>query len=78
MLMKITTDHSEIDQYYDDDNEIEISFNNTNLNDALLYVRLGLTKKNINELSSIDIKKKQLYGYIPLNEFNISFDCNII
>ena len=63
---------------YDNNNEIEILFNNTDLNYALLYVRLGLTYNNEEELLSIDIKKNSLFGYIPLNEFNVSFDCNVI
>jgi hypothetical protein len=63
---------------FDEDDEVEISFlNDINLNDVLLYVRIGLTKKNEEELFGTDINNNQIYGYIPLNEFNISFEYDV-
>ena len=64
---------------FDEDDEVEISFlNDLNLNDVLLYVRIGLTKKNEEELFGTDINNNQIYGYIPLNEFNISFEYDVL
>ena len=64
---------------FDEDDEVEISFlNDINLHDVLLYVRIGLTKKNEEELFGTDINNNQIYGYIPLNEFNISFEYDVL
>jgi hypothetical protein len=64
---------------FDEDDEIDISFlNDINLNDVLLYIRIGLTKKNEEELFGTDINNNQAYGYIPLNEFNISFEYDVV
>jgi hypothetical protein len=64
---------------FDEDDEVEISFlNDLNLNDVLLYIRIGLTKKNEEELLGTDINNNQIYGYIPLNEFNISFEYDVL
>jgi hypothetical protein len=70
---------NKINNNFDEDDEVEISFlNDINLNDVLLYVRIGLTKKNEEELFGTDINNNQIYGYIPLNEFNISFEYDVI
>jgi hypothetical protein len=70
---------NKITNNFDEDDEFEIPFlNDLNLNDVLLYVRIGLTKKNEEELFGTDINNNQIFGYIPLNEFNISFEYDII
>ena len=52
--------------------------NEINLEEVLLYIRIGLTKKNEEELFGRDINNNQIYGYIPINEFNISFDYDVL
>ena len=70
---------NKISNNFDEDDEVEISFlNDLNLNDVLLYIRIGLTKKNEEELFGTDINNNQVYGYIPLNEFNISFEYDVL
>ena len=70
---------NKINDIFDEEDEIEISFlNDLNLNDVLLYIRIGLTKKNEEELFGTDINNNQIYGYIPLNEFNISFEYDVL
>jgi hypothetical protein len=70
---------NKINNNFDEDDEIEISFfNEINLEEVLLYIRIGLTKKNEEELFGRDINNNQIYGYIPINEFNISFDYDVL
>jgi hypothetical protein len=70
---------NKINNNFDEDDEVELLFlNDINLNDVLLYVRIGLTKKNEEELFGTDINNNQVYGYIPLNEFNISFEYDVL
>lgn len=70
---------NKINNNFDEDDEVEISFlNDINLHDVLLYIRIGLTKKNEEELFGTDINNNQIYGYIPLNEFNISFEYDVM
>ena len=62
----------------DDDNDTEIIFyNKYDLKDVQRCVRFGLLKKNEDELLGSDINNNIVYGYIPLTEFNISFDYEI-
>ena len=70
---------NKINNNFDVDDELEISFfNQLNLDEILLYIRIGLTKKNEDELFGTDINNNQIYGYIPINEFNISFDYDVL
>jgi hypothetical protein len=70
---------NKINNNFDVDDELEISFfNQLNLDEILLYIRIGLTKKNEEELFGTDINNNQIYGYIPINEFNISFDYDVV
>lgn len=57
-----------------DNIEIPLYCENSELTNVVLHVRIGLTRKNEEELESTDINKNKVYGYIPMSEFDVSFN----